>query len=607
MNNFVLLILLNISLIYSSCIVGENHCIKCNPISNLCFKCDKDVYVPDEEGGCKNAHKCQSGKNKCLACDENRQICKECSDGFIPDENGGCSYTYNCEVSEEGRCLKCKDNYILIGKEDMYGEYELRICKSLFSDDLRNCEDINMYGGYCQKCKENYFLNSGDRKCSTTENCFKSSFGICTECVHKMYYDKRDETCKNQTEEFDYCLESIDGKTCDKCEDSYYLSEDKKCIAVNYCLKARSLYQCEECEPGYYPSYYGTSCVKTENCYNGDKDMGICYTCDPKFYMDYKDGMCKSNREDNEYKFCKIIKEDSCVECIENYELGLDNHCSTSKNCVESINGLCIECNDGYYLGSDSKCTTVEHCSISNYNYECVECEGKYYLNVTSNKCLIGEGKLENCKQAYSNPYCEICKDEFYLNQKDYVCYSNKEDNECYKCQRTDETGEKCEECIDEYYLGEKDNKCSKIEGCVLSENENKCLECDSFYCLDVPSGTCVYNNNFESEETRFYYKCHQTNKDGTACEICLEGYTLSSDGLCVDIEHCAEKNEDGSCKICQNDIEGFYCLNNAFGCLNVNFNSSCWKCNDILDIRHCDECLEGYTLKEHGICEKTE
>lgn len=418
---------------------------------------------------------------------------------------------------------------------------------------------------------------------------------------------KKEEKCKNQTETFDYCLESIDGKTCDKCEDNYYLDENKKCIAVNNCLKSRNLYQCEKCESGYFPSYYGTSCVKTQNCYDGDKDMGICYTCDSKFYLDYKDGMCKSNQEDNEFKFCKIIKEYTCKECVENYQLGLDNKCSTTKNCVESINGVCTLCNRNYYLGSDHKCTKVEHCSLSNYNYECVECEDKYYFNATSNKCLVGEGNLANCKEASLSSHCELCKDDFYLNQNDYLCYSNKEKGDFYKCQRTDETGEKCEECINEYYLGEKDNKCSKVEGCALSENENKCLECDSSFCLDLPSGTCVYNNHIETEETKFYYKCHQTNKDGTACEVCNEGYTLGKNGLCVDVEHCVEKDEDGSCKKCQNDSEGVFCLNNVFGCLYVNYNNYCLKCNDVFNINHCDECLEGYSLSDEGYCVKIE
>ena len=40
--------------------------------------------------------------------------------GYYPDENGGCSYTKNCEVSYKGNCIKCKEDFILIGKTNQY-------------------------------------------------------------------------------------------------------------------------------------------------------------------------------------------------------------------------------------------------------------------------------------------------------------------------------------------------------------------------------------------------------------------------------------------------------------------------------------------------------
>ena len=97
------------------CIEGENLCLKCNPVSKLCYKCEKDIYTPDEKGGCKNARKCIIGENQCLECNEEANLCKTCIDGYFPDENGGCSYTNNCEVSNDGNCLKCKEGYILVG------------------------------------------------------------------------------------------------------------------------------------------------------------------------------------------------------------------------------------------------------------------------------------------------------------------------------------------------------------------------------------------------------------------------------------------------------------------------------------------------------------
>jgi hypothetical protein len=83
----------------------------------LCFKCEKDIYIPDEEGACKYANICEEGNNHCIECEDEGKICKKCEKNYFPDENGQCSYTKNCEISEKGKCLKCKDDYILIGKD----------------------------------------------------------------------------------------------------------------------------------------------------------------------------------------------------------------------------------------------------------------------------------------------------------------------------------------------------------------------------------------------------------------------------------------------------------------------------------------------------------
>ena len=66
MTKFIYLIFLKISLFTSLCIEEKNHCTKCNPISKLCVKCDKDIYVPDQNGGCEYSHKCILGKNNCV-------------------------------------------------------------------------------------------------------------------------------------------------------------------------------------------------------------------------------------------------------------------------------------------------------------------------------------------------------------------------------------------------------------------------------------------------------------------------------------------------------------------------------------------------------------
>ena len=181
----IILIFVQIKLFSFKCIEGENNCSKCHPISKLCIKCNKDIYIPNSNGLCEPSHKCILGNNNCLECNKEENFCKECDLGYYPDETGGCSYTNYCEISYRGECLKCKDNYILIGKND-----DLKFCKSLDSDDFINCKKIDQESGKCEQCIENFNLNEGDKKCLEIFDCYESSFGICTKCNTSYYLNK---------------------------------------------------------------------------------------------------------------------------------------------------------------------------------------------------------------------------------------------------------------------------------------------------------------------------------------------------------------------------------------------------------------------------------
>ena len=127
---------------------------------------------------------------------------------------------------------------------------------------------------------------------------------------------------------------------------------------------------------------------------------------------------------------------------------------------------------------------------------------------------------------------CQLCKNNDYINLTVTLCYEkNSTDGDpFYKCLMTNIDATRCLTCVDGYYLESKDYKCSKIEGCELSENENKCLGCNEDYCLDVKKGTCEYNDEIEFEKKKFYHKRNITNDEGAACEICLDGYELKMD-----------------------------------------------------------------------------
>ena len=589
------------------CIESKNHCLKCNLLTNLCAICEKkDILMPDNNGGCIGSKKCIIGQNYCKECNEFGDTCKLCEEGLFPDDNAGCSYSYNCKLSYKGECFECKENYILIG------EYNLKICKSLLSEDFKNCQEIDIEKGVCQECEEGYFLSEGDRRCSKTENCLETVFGNCISCNESFYLDKREVLCINKTDtEFLLCKQTLDGQSCDICDDGLYFDENKMCTFSNFCSESLNG-NCKKCISGYYLAK-NNFCSNIENCNLADKDTGICLLCGENYYLDDKDYKCKSNLEDNDFKYCSKVDNNICTSCRYSHYLGKDNKCSSTKNCEESENGNCILCTNNYYLGKDNFCSDIEHCIYTGYNGKCHECEDGYYFSERCQKCFeykYGD-KFYGCKYTSSfDSYCAECKDIFYNRFNDSTCLDNTQEGPFYKCMYSDDEGEFCEVCIDGYYLGSEDKKCILIENCKISENENKCLQCDEFYCLDVKRQKCIENQYLENLDMKIYFSCNRTNDEGTACEQCIEGYEVNEEGYCVDVELCIER-ENGKCIKCKNkiDSDGYiykYCANDIFGCVETSYNN-CVKCNNLEKIYACTECMEGYALNSFGNCIKVQ
>ena len=603
--NLILLILIQ-QIISNPCIEGKNNCTKCDYINQLCIKCNKDILIPDENGGCKPAKKCSTGINFCQQCDENSNLCKLCEEYYFPDENGGCTYTDNCEISYKGECIKCKDDFILVGEKSYLFDGFI-LCKSVFSHDFKKCEEIDIRHGKCLKCKEGFYLSLIDHRCIETEHCLESIYGQCKECTFSYYLDKKENKCKQQQEGiFAYCKQTINGKTCDICNDGYYFDEEGNCTEINYCSKSENG-KCIECIEDYYliSPNYRPGCSKDKNCYEADKDSGLCLQCNKNYFIDYKDGKCKSNLENNEFKYCKSARE-FCNNCLYGYYLGEDLKCSNTIGCLESNNGICNICSEGYYLGFDNKCSLIKYCIYSKDEYNCDECENGYFYHEKNKTCLIGDDNFKNCKILKMNDRnCSLCRDNYYLNKSDNLCYNNEEFGYFYKCSYTDIFGKICDNCIKDYYYGHKYNICSPIEGCEMLKDENTCSECGDYYCLDVKKGNCVDNYDIIDDKL-FYFRCNQSNEEGNGCQICIDNLTLNDDnGLCVDQVHC-EEEIDGICQKCMKFEEDYtyYCLNSILGCVEV-FDDKCLECNNITDLFFCTKCEDGYEIDEYGNCIK--
>ena len=233
------LIIFQISYSAPNCKEKQNYCEKCNTLTNLCVKCTSDNYFPDKDGGCEP--KCVFGKNFCNLCNEDETLCISCEPGYNPNTIGGCSYTENCAASYRGRCLKCIDEYILVEENGF--------CKSIYTEDLKNCLTISNVNGTCLECKDGYFLNEGDLKCTDTEFCYESKYGVCISCVDGYIIDKKNDKCIKV--EIPNCKQTIDEINCDECNDGFYITDNYKCIETNMCHKAeRGI--CIECKEHYF-------------------------------------------------------------------------------------------------------------------------------------------------------------------------------------------------------------------------------------------------------------------------------------------------------------------------------------------------------------------
>ena len=582
------------------CEENKNNCEKCHPLTNLCIICSQDNYIPDRNGGCIGT--CTPGKNYCNECDKERKLCINCEKDYYPDKIGGCSYTINCDISYKGLCSKCIKNYVLIGQND-----GIKLCKNKNSDDLKNCKNIDNKNGLCIGCNQGYFLNKGgDFRCIETENCGYSLFGKCVSCAEGYYLNKRNDKCEKIENSFFNCKSTIDEINCEICKEDYYIAKDGQCSETLKC-SVTDKGKCKTCEDGYILLDNG-SCAKELKCKFADKDTSLCDYCLEEYCLDQKDMSCVPNTEFNEYQNCFKYKN-GCRQCIFGYALGDDLKCSTTNHCGKSYNGTCLECSKNYYLGYDHKCTGIEHCIYSGHNYElpCDECEDNYYLDFLYKVCTyVTDEKFKNCKVSSSMGYkCSSCKNNYYINQGDDLCYSNTDKNDdFYKCESSDFFGNKCEKCVENYFLNEGDKKCSKIENCKFSENEDICIECRDGYCLDLSKKQCIENDYIDDEKKKFYIACNITNEWGTACQECIDGYEVGENGYCIDNKRCEEK-KDGNCIKCKNDDfdEGKnYCANEVFGCIGTVL-QNCIRCDDILDLYSCTECEEGYEPNLYGVC----
>ncbi len=67
------------------------------------------------------------------------------------------------------------------------------MCESIFSDDFKNCKQINYETGFGEGWNKGFYLSNGNYKCIKTENCKESIYGNCISCDKDYYLIKKED------------------------------------------------------------------------------------------------------------------------------------------------------------------------------------------------------------------------------------------------------------------------------------------------------------------------------------------------------------------------------------------------------------------------------
>lgn len=599
------------------------NCKLYDTFNNLCFQCDQG-YTLDLDGLCT------------------KMVFPYCTDYSQNSEKiyhlnfdiYNYTYIYYYGTFGDG-CISCSDDHV-----SFMTDLTDPIC--VFHPDLA-AQSTNESSSYIDYCSS-YFMNSQDAT-------------LCHMCASGYVVNQANNTCYDDLSLTGCVLSSVDGLTCAKCQDNFYLATGvcyEKTISncAEYSVTDTTL-NCTECNSGYVFNTNACSEGSIQNCDVFDND-GTCNKCKEGFYLLFNN--------------CLAIP--TFVHCkVPSLVLGSSNSFT------------CDICETGYNPETVADPTTeplclegplIDYCSIYDLEtFECKSCESDYYLS--QNTCITRTVTPAGCENfATESDSCQHCRRDFYLedddcieilNNVDYcikytgestcgLCTRNKYlfNNTCLDVPETDKivhceyyTGEKkcfscedgyisignncklivaqncsdylsanvCKSCAPNLILTDRDNVVTYIRDCVQAIIEN-CAEINTF------SGLC--NSCDEGYYPTLLAKCAEvtspitnckTHRTASRCNICKDGYIRSIDGLSCTLDENVAATETNCLDLryrliptCNSCRSGFYFSSNF--CVQCNTNkvsSGCMFCNP-LDNSICLVCVSGYYMTTSQTCE---
>lgn len=176
---------------------------------------------------------------------------------------------------QQGICLTCSQNYILLSKR----------CYP----SIQFCQQYTSLGT-CQQCSSGYTPTTNGLQCTSTQvpGCFAPNSNSCDRCMYRFF-----ENGTQCTEYVKYCI-NIDplGQCISCCFGSSLINGT--CVRdqnIKYCARQTGG-QCQQCQSGYTYCAFCESCLPVSpNCrsYNSN---GMCTICEDNFVL--RNGVCVS-------------------------------------------------------------------------------------------------------------------------------------------------------------------------------------------------------------------------------------------------------------------------------------------------------------------------
>lgn len=116
----------------------------------------------------------------------------------------------------------------------------------------------------------------------------------------------------------------------------------------------------------------------------------------------------------------------------------------------------------------------MPYCLNIGFRFEqivCLKCQEKFWFNPSLRSCVEVETEIENCIYYFSKDKCMTCKNNFYLDQKNYTCRKAEFLPSGFeKCVEVNTHGE-CIKCAEKYYLDwEVKIDSKKVKRCATKE-----------------------------------------------------------------------------------------------------------------------------------------